>query len=75
MTVYSAAAQALYFDAVRTQCGHVFCRACVEKGESCAICGADCRPLQSDDDMQGALSGSFQYPLRQTWQPWTCLPD
>jgi len=47
--------RALYFDAVRTQCGHVFCRACVEKGESCAICGADCRPLQSDDDMQGTV--------------------
>jgi hypothetical protein len=46
-------AQALYFDAVRTQCGHVFCRVCAEKGDLCIICGATACPLQSDSDMQG----------------------
>ena len=48
--------KALYFDAVKTNCGHVFCRSCIEPSPACLKCGASVETLTSDTFIQGIAS-------------------
>jgi hypothetical protein len=43
----------LYYDAAKTACQHRFCRFCIAPFRDCPICGADCKPLGADAEMQG----------------------
>ena len=43
----------LYFEAAKTACQHSFCCFCIAPFRDCPICGADCKPLSPDAEMQG----------------------
>lgn len=50
----------LYYDCVRTSCGHYFCRACIQPFSDCLLCGADVAALQPEPRLQGALQPQLQ---------------
>jgi len=45
--------RAMYYDAAVAACGHHFCRFCISPFEDCPLCGADCQPLSSAEELQG----------------------
>ncbi len=50
----------LYYDAVRTSCGHFFCRACITRDGTqplcdCLLCGADIASVDAEPQLQGPL--------------------
>jgi len=59
--------RSLYFQAAQTVCGHRFCRPCIEPFRDCPLCGADCKPLSGDAEMQG----DAQDGLRRLCMFWT----
>ena len=46
--------RSIYFDCVRTNCGHRFCAHCISRCADCPVCGADISDRQSDAETQGA---------------------
>ena len=53
----------LYYDAVRTSCGHVFCKPCIQPFSDCLVCGADIALCEPEPRLQGALH-SLGTPLK-----------
>lgn len=45
--------RSLYFETAQTVCGHRFCGPCIGPFRDCPLCGADCKPLSADAEMQG----------------------
>ena len=60
--------KALFYDAVRLDCGHFFCRSCIDNAKDCLLCGADAHGLQPEPRLRGkqALPAVLCYPV-----PWS----
>ena len=44
---------ALFFDPVKTECQHYFCRACIQPCTDCLMCGADIGTLTAEPKLEG----------------------
>ncbi|KAK9843699.1 hypothetical protein WJX81_002909 [Elliptochloris bilobata] len=53
--LHCARCRGLYYDAVRTSCGHYFCRACIQPFSDCLLCGADIASLEAEPRLQGLV--------------------
>lgn len=54
-TMHCIVCKSLMYNAVVTNCGHRFCRECVEKLRDCPVCGADVDLLEEDLKTQEAI--------------------
>jgi len=45
--------RALFYECVKTNCGHNFCRECMPVGRECLQCGDDVTDLKPDAKVQG----------------------
>jgi tetratricopeptide (TPR) repeat protein len=45
----------LFYECVKTNCGHNFCRECMPQGRECLQCGDQVTDLQSDSKVQGLV--------------------
>lgn len=58
MCVSAPRCRGLYYDAVRTSCGHFFCAACIQPFSDCLVCGADIASREPEPRLQSALPRS-----------------
>jgi hypothetical protein len=48
---------ALFFDPVKMDCQHYFCRACIEPCSDCLMCGADIHKRTPEPKLEGVFMG------------------